>query len=272
MTDIDITALAAEVRAALAARGIPDLDVVMDYDTDVFVPYPQVSVEEAFDLAKATAAPFAILQEQRFDPNSLEEEDDDEKLPIDIRRDAEAHAGQPDTLFAHWIGGSIKYAFVATPDWRTDLNRRAAAWRSGVEVAYEEKRQIELARIRELALELEALPELRASSLQGRKMLAERLVDGLKRDSDEPHVLFYAVRGAVAMVRENSFNAFADLEGDLAATVAAVRTDEHWIDAYTKPARTEVVTNVLRALSDGYGAPLKLVDAVRREAERLERA
>lgn len=271
MTDIDISTLAAEVRAALQARGIPVLPVVMEYDAEVFVPYPQIGVDDAFDLAKGTGAAFAVMLEGRFDPDELADEDDDEKLPLDIRRAAEAHTGQPDTLYVYWIGGSFKYAFVATPEWRQDLDQQVTAWRTGVEAADAEKRQAELARTRELALELEALPELRSSPLQGRKLLAERLVEGIKREGDGGDVMFFAVRGAVAMIRENAFNAIADLESDVPALVAAVRADPGWQNAFRKPEREAIVAAVLRGLADGYAPTTKLVESVRREAERQER-
>ena len=272
----DMGLLLQAVMLGAEKRGLIVLDAAYPGDPDVILVAEKVTLDQVLDLAATMQAPFVSAQTSVFSYKEFVEEFEDEggELPQDLSLLIEAlreHDGQMSSVSLRWLASGTDYLFIATTEWE-DL---AAEIRETAELLDRASRfegvSARFQRRREIAVAVEAVPEVRAIGKMGRKAVVTQHIEAFMQPSDDLEIKLGAIRDTVQLAFDNSLAAYSDVEPRLAAIATDLVSTDGWQSARRKPDRVAAARQHLTLITGGYGPVTTLATRLQGLAEDVER-
>lgn len=258
-------------------RGLLVLDAAYAGDPDVILVAEKVSLDQVLDLAAVTQAPFVSIQTTLFSFEELvaESEDEDGELPHDLAPHIEAlreYDGEMSSVSLRWIANGTDYLFIATTEWEdlaTEIGETAEVIERASRFEFVSTR---FQRRREIAVAVEAVPEVRAIGKMGRKAVVSQHIRAFLQPSDDIDIELGATRDAVQLATENSLIAYSDVESRLQDLANELVSTDGWKSAGRRADRVEAARQHLISVTGGYGPVMTLATRLQGLAEDVERA
>ncbi len=257
MTDDPDPAVSAEELQALvdrapleaSARGLRVLPAVMA-EPQVFFMGPEVSLDDALDVAAASGAAFVSVGEEFFDAADFL--DDVNEVPASIRSAAASHDGDRTSMDVRWIAAGTSYAYWAKAAWWRDLTAELAESQEDEEERRERHRRYRQTRTWELIRAAIADPGIRGAKPSSRKPLVEAFIRGQVGPDDEEAAAYAKVWGP-KHVSEAWREAYALLDQTAVHFITDLREDEAWQRVKWKPTeRRDVVRRFAISRTGGW--------------------
>jgi hypothetical protein len=232
MTDDDAPAVtAAELRAMLerapleaAARGLRVLPATVK-DAEVLFIAPEVSLDDALDVAAGVGAPFVTIRDLPFDAAMFLE--DANEVPGSIRTAASSHDGDLAGIDVRFFGAGVAYAWWARSAWSRDLERELETWQEDEGERQEREDRERRARTGELIGAVVADPGIRGAKPASRKALIEGFIRA-RVDPDEDVAAGFAIVFAPKRVSDEWREAYALLDQTAVIFIRDLRESEDW--------------------------------------------
>jgi hypothetical protein len=190
----DAALLAEQVRAAAVASGAHVVEGHVHAGGSSTIPQVLMETGAALALIAATKPRVLYVDENLLDYDELLEEaqealrlDENEKMPASLLAATAAlkrHAGEPCSTSVHFVVDSILHYTEASASWMTEFEARledlASEAREATDRERQRSREVETARVEELARSLMANPAFRfgKTSAAKRHLLATRMFPG----------------------------------------------------------------------------------------------
>lgn len=233
MTDDSDPAVSAEELQALfdrapleaSARGLRVLPSAMK-DPDVFFSGPEVSLDDALDVAVAAGAAFVSIEEDFFDAAEFLDVDLDE-VPGSIRSASASHDGDRTGVLVRWHVAGTSYTYWAKAIWWRDLQVKLEEWQEDEEDKQDRARRARQARTQELIRAAIADEGIRAAKPTSRKALVEAFIRG-QAGPDDGEAAVYARLQCPARVTAAWREAYALLDRTAEHFIADLRELDDW--------------------------------------------
>lgn len=268
--------MAARVPELAADRNLRLLDAIYLNEPDVSLDGERVDIDEAIELAKLTAAPFASIDMDEFDSVELlaqVNENIPENSPAveHLKRligSAAKYNGMNERLWLRWAAHGLNYEWSATADWRRELAVDMA--RATFEGQQESAAQ---AQARDSAIDsLVALlmnsPEFRAA------MPTKRIPTALALLASQQNANEDAIRQAASRASTNLARRVLEIEillkPRLDELAEELRHTPDWRVATSIPKRHEAAVTFLMEKAEGFRLSSGISDPLMRAAKQLE--
>lgn len=266
----DMDALVEAIRDGAARRGLQLVEALFTADPAVLLDLDQTPLEVALDIAASTGAPFLTLEISQLD--KLEEMErftearPDAPVPAAITTKIESRDGQIKAANVRWIGWGRDYILIGIPSWATEIDDLFDSWVQLKDADEEDEREAWRVRIDDLVGALEKHPELREAGLQQRHPVARKLVEALRVPTDEDALIDHVARTAVATVRTNAQDRFAELEERLPDLALELRETDDWLRSARTEYQVAAARRFLMAASGGYAPTAALTKRLKTAA------
>lgn len=266
----NMEALVSGINNGAASRGLKMLAASIPGDPDVLFHYPDVSLDDALDVARHVSAPFLVLNMSTFDPARLTERagvlggtTSPGTPPEGLLQRWRERSGEIDFILLEWIADGTRYAYMAAPEWGGELEAARTAWFEEQDAEESELTGALWARIADLARKLEADPGYRAGNQQTRRAIGRVFLEPLLQSCEgEGYVSHNALEEAGKLVRENAQAAYGRLIGDMDSLTAELRETVQWKAAHRQYQLTAAARDFLQERAGGYAPPAKTVEAL----------
>ncbi|NQW89627.1 hypothetical protein HQQ88_04875 [Curtobacterium sp. VKM Ac-2861] len=254
--DTDPAVTAAELqelfsRASLeaSARGLRVLPATLR-EPEVFFMAPEVSLDDALDVAVQVGAAFVSVTEELFD--AAEFLDDIEEVPAGLRNAAGSHDGDRTGIDVRWIGGGTSYAYWAKAAWWRDLTAELAESQEDADEKRAREHRAWMARAQQLIQEAIDDEGVRAAKPMSRKPVVEAFIRSRAGSADDVGA-GYALRWAPGRVTEEWRSAYALLDQTSDLFIADLRDRDDWQRLKWNPAaRREVLLTFAMSRTGGW--------------------
>ncbi|GAA3338648.1 hypothetical protein GCM10017714_10840 [Curtobacterium pusillum] len=260
MTDDDddsSTVTPAELRAMLerapleaAGRNLRLLLAMVVKDTDVLFAAPEVTLDDALDIAAHVGAAFVTLGERTFD--LAEFLGDAEGVPVGIRNNAASHDGDLEGMDLRFIGAGVSYAWWAAVDWSQELTAELEGWKEDSDEKHDRERRERLARAQQLIQAAIDDAGVRAAKPMSRKPVVEAFIRS-RMESKNDVGAEYALRWAPQRVAEEWRSAYALLDNSAKVFISDLRELPEWQRSKWNPsARRDVLLRFVMSRTGGW--------------------
>ncbi|MBA8988851.1 hypothetical protein FHW23_000083 [Curtobacterium pusillum] len=270
MTDDDSSSVTpAELRAMLerapleaAGRNLRMLPAMVVKNADVLFAAPEVSLDDALDIAAHVGAAFVTLRERMFD--LAEFLGDAEGVPAGIRNNAASHDGDLEGMDLQFIGAGVSYAWWAAVDWSQEITAELEEWQEDADEKRDRERRERLARAQQLIQAAIDDAGVRAAKPMSRKAVVEAFIRGRMGPKNDVGAE-YALRWAPQRVAEEWRSAYALLDNSAKVFIADLQELAEWQRSKWKPSeRREVLLRYAMSRTGGWAPTdkwLKDIDA-----------
>lgn len=265
MTDESDPAVTAEELQALfdrapleaSARGLRVLPAVMK-DPDVYFAAPEVSLDDALDVAVAAGAAFVSIKEDFFDAAEFLDVDLDE-VPASIRSAAASHDGDRTGVLVRWHVAGTSYIFWAKASWWRDMEVELEEQQEDADEKQARERRERQQRAQQLIREAIANPGIRAAKPMSRKPVVEAFIRS-RMTSEADGGAGLALVWAPGRVTEEWRSAYALLDQTAGHFVTDLRDQDDWQRVKWQPsARREVLRRFAMSRTGGWAPTDKWV-------------
>lgn len=194
-------------------------------EPDVFFMAPEVSLDDALDVAVAVGAAFVSIGEEFFDAAEFLEDLDE--VPSRVRNAAAGHDADRTGIDVRWIAGGTSYVYWAKAAWWRDLTAELEEWREDADEARAREHRSWMTRAQQLIREAIDDVGIRAAKPMSRKPVVEAFIRN-RMESDDDVGAGYALRWAPGRVTEEWRSAYALLEQTSGPFIADLRDDPEW--------------------------------------------
>lgn len=260
----DLLSLIERVEAEALLRRLVILPALMSKEAEILFLHPDVTLEQALDVAERTAAPFIAIEVVAFD-GAVEVPDG---APRRFSSVAAAHEGEPSALFVRWLVGGVSYSFWAEPDWHASLLAEIEQWQEQSDSDERAESERYLARARALAEMAASNPVVMETKPSQRKSVIERVIrKAAEAAGDDDDVVRWAARWAGLRVRDVAGQAYAELAEAESRVVDDLRKTADWGQyRHTAVQRQQVVRRFLTERAGGWAPTDVLVRSMDMEA------
>lgn len=221
----DLLLLIERAKAEALSRRIVVLTALISKEADILFPHPEVSLEQALDVAERSAAPFIAIDVVTFDAA----EEVPEGAPHKLLSVAAAHEGNPSALLVRWVAGGVSYSFWAKPDWYTSLVAELEQWQEQFDSDERAESEVYLARARALAEMAASNSVVMETKPNQRKSVIERVIrKAAEAAGDDDDVVHWAARWAGSRVRDAAGQAYAELAEVESRVIDDLRKTADW--------------------------------------------
>ncbi|PZE33338.1 hypothetical protein [Curtobacterium sp. MCPF17_031] len=232
-----------------SARGFRVLPATLR-EPDVFFMAPEVSLDDALDVAVAVAAAFVSIGEEFFDAAEFLEDFDE--VPPRMRNAAGSHDGDRTGIDVRWIAGGTSYAYWAKAAWWRDLTAELEEWREDTDGERARAGDASMARAQQLIREAIDDAGIRGAKPMSRKPVVEAFIRNRMESADDIGAS-YALQWAPGRVAEEWRSVYALLEQTSGPFIADLRDDPEWQRAkWNASARRDVLRRFAMSRTGGW--------------------
>ena len=255
--EVPSTVTPAELRAMLerapleaAGRNLRLLPAMVVKNTDVLFAAPEVTLDDALDIASHVGAAFVTLGERTFD--LAEFLGDAEGVPASLRNNAASHDGDLEGMDLQFIGAGMSYAWWAAVDWSQELTAELEEWQEDADEKRDRERRERLARAQQLIRAAIEDAGVRAAKPMSRKPVVEAFIRS-RMESKNDVGAEYALRWAPQRVAEEWRSAYALLDNSAKVFISDLHELPEWQRAKWKPSvRRDVLLRYAMSRTGGW--------------------
>lgn len=219
-------------------------------DTEVLFVAPEVSLDDALDVAAAVGAPFVTIRELPFDAADFLE--DATEVPGSIRTTASSHDGDLASIDIRFFCTGVSYAWWARSAWSRDLTRELEVWQEDEDEREQREERERRARTGVLISAVVADPGIRGAKQSSRRALIEGFIRA-RVDPDEDVAAGYAMVFAPKRVSDEWREAYALLDQTATIFLDDLREQEDWQRAkWNASARRDILRQFAISRTGGW--------------------